>query len=172
MTTTSRTFFRWACAAFIATSIAGCTGTTSVQSTHPLIAAVAGEGARVYFIRPDPGFRGVMDLPVVISLGETELLKLAKGEYTLLPLASGTFQMKVEGYTVAGTPNTMTQVSTSTEVAFSKGETQYLVIELVPRGGLDGSVFLPVQVPREHALEAARELTPVGLAIDEPLSQR
>jgi len=113
-----------------------------------------------------------MDMPVVISLGGTELLELAKAEYTLLPLASGTFQMQVEGYTVAGTSNSMTPISTSTQVAYSKGEAQYLVVELVSRGGLSGSVFVPVRVPREHALDAARELTPVGLAIDEPLSRR
>jgi hypothetical protein len=140
------------------------------------MAADGVEGAKVYFLRPDPGFRGVMDMPVDISLGEQELLELAKGEYTLLRLASGTFLMTVDGYTVAGTSNTMTLVSTSTQVDFTKGETHYLVIEMVPRRGpeglLSGSEFVPVPVPRERAIDAAGELTPVGLAVDEPLSRR
>lgn len=171
MTTIYRHFLR-ACVPLVVASVAGCGGSTSVHPTHPLIAAGgAVERTKVYFIRPDPGFRGVMDMPVTISLGGAELLTLAKGQYTLIPLASGSAEMKVESYTVAGPSNRMTPVSTTTQLTFSPRGTQYLVFELVPRGWLAGSVFLPHQVSRDRALDTVRGLTPVGMAIDEPISK-
>ena len=110
-------------------------------------------------------------MPVTISVAGTELLKLAKGQYTLIPLAAGSAELKVESYTVAGPTNTMTPVSTTTQLTFSAGGTHHLVFLLVPRGGLAGSVFLPQQVSRDRALEAVQVLTPVGAAIVEPISR-
>jgi len=179
MTAVLRKFLRRVWMPLVVTSVVGCVGKTSVEATHPLIAAdAAGENAKVYFLRPDPGFRGVMDMPVTISLGGTKLLKLAKGQYTLLPLASGTFEITVNSYTVAGQSNAMTPVSTTTELTFPPRTTHYLLFELVPRqlepfgGGNPGSEVRPREVSRESALEVAQALTPVGMAIDEPISQR
>jgi hypothetical protein len=135
------------------------------------------ESARVYFLRPDIGFRGVMDLPLTISLAGKELLTLAKGQYILVPLAPGSAEMKVESYTVAGNPGAMTLVSTTRTLTFSAGETHYLLFELVPRigfqlvGPMGGSEFVPSQLSREGALRAVRGLTPVGMAVDAPISK-
>jgi hypothetical protein len=68
-----------------------------------------------------------MDMPVNIILGGVKLLTLAKGQYTLLPLAPGTFEMEVNSFTVN-----------------------------------ESCAMTPV----------SSELTPVGLAIDEPILQR
>ena len=127
------------------------------------------DGAKVYFIRPDPGFRGVMDRPLAISLEGTEILALAKGQYTLLLLKPGTSQMKLDFHTVVGPSNTMTPVSTTTPLTLSPGATQYLVFDLVARGLGAGSAFVPRQVTRDRALEVVRELSPVGMAVREPL---
>ena len=152
--------------------LGGCAGTTAVQSTHPLLARQgATDSARVYIIRPDPGFRGVMDMPVTISLGGSELLTLAKGQYTLMHLTATTADLKAESHTVVGTTNTMTKVSSNTLMTFSAGATHYLVFELVPRGGLAGSAYLPRPVSREGALEAVQGLTPVGVAAAEPIAK-
>lgn len=172
MTTLYRDFLQCACTALVVASITGCAGSTSVQSTHPLIATGAVvERAKVYFIRPDLGFRGVMDMSLTISFEGAELLTLAKGQYTLIPLASGSADMKVESYTVVGPSNTMTPVSTTTQLTFSPGGTYYLVFELIPRGGLEGSVFVPNEVSRDRALDTVRGLRPVGMAIDDPISK-
>jgi hypothetical protein len=112
-----------------------------------------------------------MDMPVTITLAGKELLVLAKGQYTLIPLAAGSVDMRVESYTVVGPANAMTPVSTITQFTFSAGRTHYLIFELVPRGVLAGSVFLPRQVLRDHALNSVQRLTPVGAAIDEPISK-
>lgn len=158
------------CAALAAAMLAGCVGTTSIQKTHPLIATGATlEKTRVYFIRPDPGFQGVMDFPLTVVLGGTELMKLAKNTYTLLTLESGRVAMKLEYYAVAGPSNRMTSVSTTAEADFAPGRTDYLVFERVDRGFLSGPSFVPRQVSRERALDLAQGLLPVGAAIAEPL---
>jgi hypothetical protein len=118
-----------------------------------------------------------MDLPLTISLAGKELLTLAKGQYILVPLAPGSAEMKVESYTVAGNPGAMTLVSTTRTLTFFAGETHYLMFELVPRigfqliGPMGGSEFVPSQLSREGALRAVRGLTPVGMAVDAPISK-
>lgn len=150
--------------------LSGCAGTTSVQQSHPLFAtAGSSDGARVYFLRPDPGFRGVMDKPLAISLDGAEVLALAKGQYTLLLLKPGTAQMKLDFHTVAGPSNTMTPVSSTFPLTLSPGGAQYLVFDLVPRGLGSGTTFIPRQVPRDRAIEVGKALIPVGAAIREPL---
>jgi hypothetical protein len=159
------------CAALAAlAALAGCAGVTSIQKTHPLIATGATlEKTRVYFMRPDPGFQGVMDFPLAVVLGGTELMKLAKGSYTLLTLESGSAALKLEYYAVAGPSNRMTSVSTTAQLHLAPGRTEYLVFELVSRGAPSGPSFVPRQVSRERALDLAQGLLPVGGAIADPL---
>jgi hypothetical protein len=102
-----------------------------------------------------------MDMSVTISVGGKELLTLAKGQYT-----------------VAGNPGAMALVSSTTSLAFSAGETHYLLFELVPRrpfrlepGPVGGSEFVPRPISKDDALRAVRRLTPVGMAVDEPISK-
>jgi hypothetical protein len=166
------THWRRFCALLALAAFAGCAGTTSVQKTHPLIATAATlERTRVYFIRPDPGFQGVMDFPLTIKLGGTELMKLAKDTYTLLTLESGSAVMRLEYYAVAGPSNRMTSVSTTAQVSFAPGRTEYLVFELVSRDAPSGPAFVPRKVSRERALEIAQGLLPVGGAIADPLTR-
>ena len=110
MTTICHKCFRWATVLLVVALVAGCTGTTKVQPDHPLIGETT-ESAKVYFIRPKSGFKGVADLPLTISLDGKKLLALSKGQYTLLSLASGTFEMKVDSFTVMGN-GAMTSAST------------------------------------------------------------
>ncbi|MGE3162977.1 MAG: hypothetical protein AB7K53_13180 [Burkholderiales bacterium] len=161
---------KWLPVVLVVAWLSGCAGTTSVQQSHPLMASAGTpDGAKVYFLRPDPGFRGVMDKPLTISLGGSEILALAKGQYTLLLLKPGTSQMKLDFHTVAGPSNTMTPVSATFPLTLSPGGTQYLVFDLVPRGLGAGSTFIPRQVPRDRAIELAKGLSAVGAAVGEPL---
>ena len=108
-------------------------------------------------------------MPVTIILAGAELLSLAKGQYTLLSLKPGGAEMKVNSYTVAGLSNTMTPVTTTTQLTFSPGTTQYLVFDLVPRGTLAGSVFVPRTTSRDRAVQTVRGLDPIGAAVREPI---
>lgn len=162
------------CALVLATALlSACVGTTEIQENHPVIAtASATQQTRVYFLRPDPGFRGVMDWPLKISVNGEELLSLAKGEYVLLPLKSGDVEMKLDSYTVTGPNNAMTPVSNAGPVTLPAGSMLYLIFDIVLRDPLDvsaGSFFAPRSVSREQALETARGLSPVGMAAREPI---
>jgi hypothetical protein len=167
---------RWLSILVALVSAGGCVGSTVIQPSHPLIAREGATGtAKVYFIRPDPGFRGVMDRPVSISLAGAELLMLAKGQYTLIQLAAGATEVKADSYTVDGR-GSLTKASSNTHLSFSAGVTHYLVFELVPRpypllGPHEGSMFIPFQVSRDRALNAVQGLTPVGLAVAEPIAR-
>lgn len=170
---------RWLFVFVVLVFAGGCVGSTVIQPDHPLIAREgATETAKVYFIRPDPGsFYGVMNMPVSISLAGKALLKLAKGEYTLVQLAAGTTELKADSYTVIG--SNMAKVSSNTQLSFSAGETHYLVFEMVPREVKvfppepfpPGFVFLPRQVSRDRALDAVQGLTPVGAAVAKPIAR-
>ena len=155
----------------VATScLASCTGTTSIQEGHPLLAAVdAPNIAKVYFLRPDPGFRGVMDRPLKIRCDDQDLLALAKGQYTLLALKPGVTQMSLSFFTVVGPLNTLTPRSTTTTLTLSSGTTKYLVFELAPGGISGGSTFIAKESSRDFARKIAKDLSPVGLAISTPL---
>lgn len=157
--------FRWAMLFLTVVLVTGCVGTTKVQPNHPLMGATA-ESTRVYFIRPKTGFRGVADLPLTISLDGKKLLKLSKGQYTLLSLASGTFEMKVESYTVLAN-GAMTSASTRVPVTFSNGQTQYLTFDLMA----GGYTYAPFTLSKERAVEAVQQLTPIGMAVKEPITQ-
>jgi hypothetical protein len=112
-----------------------------------------------------------MDMPVTISVGGTELLKLVKGQYTLLQLASGTFETKISSFTVDQS-SAMSPRLTLGELALAPQRTYYFLFQLAPSqnpGG--GSIFIPIEVSQERAFEVARELTPVEVAIHEPILQ-
>jgi hypothetical protein len=151
-------------------SLAGCAGSTVVQSNHPMVAKEgATETATVYFMRRDPGFYGVMNMPVSISVGGAELLRLAKGQYTLVRLVPGAVTLKADSFTVVA-GGSMTKVSTDTPLSFSKGAAQYVVLEM-RTSYPEGSVFFPRVVSRNQALVLVEGLIPVGAAVAEPISK-
>jgi len=166
MTTICHKCFRWATVPLIVALVAGCAGTTKVQPDHPLIGETI-QSAKVYFIRPKSGFKGVADLPLTISLDGKKLLALSKGQYTLLSLASGTFEMKVDSFTVMAN-GAMTSASTKAPVTFSKGQTQYVAFDIIS----GGYTFAPFTLSKEQAVEAVQKLAPVGMAVKEPITQR
>ena len=155
---------RWATVPLVVALVAGCAGTTKVEPSHPLMSATV-ESTKVYFIRQKSGFKGVADLPLTISLDGKKLLALSKGQYILLSLASGTYEMKVDSYTVMGN-GAMTSVSTKAPVTFSKGQTQYVAFDMIA----GGYTFAPFTLSKERAVEAAQKLTPIGMAVKEPIT--
>jgi hypothetical protein len=157
--------FRWAMVSLAVALVAGCVGTTKVEPSHPLMGATV-ESTRVYFIRPKSGFRGVADRPLTITLDGKKLLALSKGQYTLLALASGTFEMKVDSYTVMAN-GAMTSASTKVPVTFSKGQTQYLTFDIIS----GGYTYAPFTLSKERAVEVVQQLTPIGMAVKEPITQ-
>jgi len=164
MTTIYQNCLRWATVSLVVALVAGCAGTTKVEPSHPLMSATV-ESTKVYFIRHKSGFKGVADLPLTISLDGKKLLALSKGQYTLLSLASGTYEMKVDSFTVMAN-GAMTSASTKAPVTFSKGQTQYVAFDIMA----GGYTFAPFTLSKEQAVEAVQKLTPVGMAVKEPIT--
>jgi hypothetical protein len=142
---------------------------TVVNKDHPQLAVGASDAvASVYFIRQKDGFYGVTGMAVSIRLGKDELLKLAKGQYTLVRLKPWEGEMVVKSWAVTGSNNSMTKVEVKRHFAFEGGHEYY--VALVPnRGGLDGDSCLPVPIDHEQGAQLAARLKAVGDAVETPL---
>jgi len=77
--------------------------------------------------------------------------------------------MVIESYTTTG--SALSSASSSTWIAFPPGQTAYLMLELVSRGPGFGAVVRPSAVSRDKAIEVVRQLVPVGMAVEQPISQ-
>lgn len=151
--------------------VAGC-GTTATQESHPLLAQSSdGNIAKVYFLRPDPGFVGVMGNAFKISLSGQELLTLAKGEYTLVYLRPYSGDVEVESSTVVnrGGLNTQVTVQESQQFIFDESKTYFITFREIRRGVMQGSSYRPYGITKDAARSLASELEPVGRAATSPL---
>jgi len=152
---------------FLVAAINGC-GTTAIKESHPLLAnSSVGNIAKVYFIRPDPGFRGVMGNAITISLGGQELLTIAKGEYTLVYLKYYSGDVTVESSTVVnrGGMNTQVTVKESLPFKFDESKTYYITFKEYQRGMMQGTSYIPFSITEDVARNLASKLNPIGKAI-------
>src|SRR5262245_28742562 len=87
----------------------------TVATSHPSLAPTGdGNAAKVYFLRPDIGYTGVMQMAFTLSLDDKELLTLATGEYALAYLKPVSGTVTVESWTVPqGSGGAMTKVKES-----------------------------------------------------------
>jgi len=143
-------------------------GTTEIKKSHPLLASSTDRNiARVYFIRPDPGFVGVMGNAFTIYLSDKELLTIAKGEYTMVNLKPFSGAVTVESSTVVNVSgmNTQIKVNESLPFKFEEGQTYYITFEEYQRGMMQGVSYIPRSITEDSARNLARKLKPIGNAI-------
>jgi len=125
--------------------VAGCT-TTAINESHSLLANSSdGNIAKVYFIRPDSGDRGVMGNAFNIYLSGKKLLTIANGEYTLVYLKYYSGDVIVESYTVInrGGRNTQVLVKESQPFKFEESKTYYVTFKEYERGMRQGTSYIP-----------------------------
>lgn len=149
----------------------GCTATRVVGS-HPLVAAAAGgASATVYFLRPEPERRmGFADNPVTIELNQERLMKLGRGEYTVVHLVPRVSVFTLRNLTEAGPHWSIKELERQYRFEFEPGQTYYLVISAVD-GEFRGIHFLAQSVDAMKAREVAARLRPVGDARSAQLSK-
>jgi hypothetical protein len=175
-------------------AVLGCTGTTRVHRQHHLWsdeqAAIS-----IYLLRPEHRFMGVTGRPVSVDLEGEEIADLARGQYTLVRLVPGTYEMIVGNWTVVGPDNAMVRAKTPYEVGLTGPDPAYLVFVPEDRSlwesflatagwaefpvfpGLSISVeylrpprgFIVEAVDSETALAIAADLEPIGEAREAPL---
>jgi len=144
---------------------------TVVNEDHPLLATEAsGAVASVYFIRQKASFRGVMGAAVSIRMAQDELLKVAKGQYTLVRLKPWEGLVVVRSWSLVGSRNTMTKVEEQRRFSFEAGKQYWVLVQANSRSAYEGDSFVPVSIDRERAAQLAADLTAVGAAVGTPLS--
>lgn len=150
--------------------LAGCSS-SRINYGHPLIKeGPASQLARVYFIRPrTERYMGPADNRITVEADRFHLMKIAKGEYTLLSLVPGDVWITVTNLTLWGPDFAMKEMTHSRQFHFQPGETYYLVFDIVD-GEFRGAFFVPRLVDAPAARELSRHLRPVGMARSMPLS--
>jgi hypothetical protein len=152
--------------AFALPFLSSCGSTTVVTSHTSLAPASDGNAAKVYFLRPDIGYTGVMRMAFTLSLDDKELLTLALGDYALAYLKPYSGPLKVESWAVP-TAGTMTKVRQFGHFSFEAGQTYYLAFD--PQES--GTSFSPILITAREAAGTAGRTTPVGKALQEPVPQ-
>jgi len=152
------------------TNLTGC-ASTLVQSSHPLIQAnSSAPHASVYFIRPGTErTMGVADNVLSVTLDQRPLLKLVKGEYTLVDLKPGQVTATITSMTSWGPQSKIKEISRSRDFTFADGETYFIIISPVD-GEFRGVFFLPEPVDILTAKEISKHLRAVGKAKRAPIT--
>lgn len=163
-----------------ALSLLSACGTTTAVTSHPSLAETGdGNTAKVYFLRPDIGYTGVMRLAFTLSLDDKELLTLATGEYALAYLKPASGTVTVESWTVPqGSRGAMTKVKESRRFLFEAGKSYYLAFgprTNLPQSPLQqqrgGTSFAPVLITDAEAKGTADRTRPAGSALQDPIPQ-
>ena len=139
-----------------------------MSTSHTSLASANdGNAAKVYFLRPEIGYTGVLRLAFTLSLDDRELLTLALGDYALAYLKPYSGPMKVESY--AATGGNMTKVQQFGYFSFESGQTYY--VAFAPQQSGASFSFSPMLITAREAAGTAGRTTPVGQALQEPIPQ-
>jgi hypothetical protein len=149
---------------------------TRVDWSHPLVSSDA-QSARVYFIRPfTERYMDIADNTISVEADRAELLRLAKGEYTLVHMRPGTVFLGARSRTTWGPTETHYNVNTrahkikdmthSQPFAFEPGETYFVVFTPVD-GEFRGIYYEMVAVDLARARELSAHLGTTGVSRSE-----
>lgn len=140
-------------------------GSTSVNKKHLLIETNQDKpAANVYFIRPFTyRERGIADNPVKIELNRKTLIKLGKGEYTLIRLKTSDATITTRSYSMFTNKLLPVEMKRSANMTFTEGETYYIHIRQVNEE-FRGVYYLPELVGPKTAKRLAAGLSATGAA--------
>jgi len=139
--------------AWLLAALAGCA--TTINKAHPMIVTQPDvAAANMYFIRPMTyRERGVADNPVGVEFNGMELLKLGKGEYTLLRLRPEKVLLKTRNQTAFTNKNEYVEMTRELRLELAPGKTYFIHIRQVNEE-FRGVYYVPLLVD----LKAAKEL--------------
>ena len=135
---------------------------TEVIGSNPFI--TGDRGASVYFIRPfTERAMGAADNIITVDINDTELLKIDKGEYTLVNLKP-TENAVITAYnlTAWGSPDRdLKTMSKSRQFTFIEGRTYFINLDMVD-GEFRGVHYVPTSIDLETARKLTKRMRPVG----------
>lgn len=148
----------------VSLGLSACTA-TRVAGDHPLVSGGAGgPSATVYFLRPEPERRmGFADNPVTIELNQDRLMKLGRGEYTVVQLAPRESTFTLRNLTEAGPNWNVKELERQYRFELAPGQTYYLVVRAID-GEFRGIHFVAESVDSGTARQVAATLRPAGAA--------
>ena len=138
--------------AWLLTALAGCS--TTINKTHPIIVTQPDvAAANVYFIRPlTSGEHGMADKPVRVEFNDTELLKIGKGEYTLLRVRPEKILLKTRNLSAFTNKNEYVEMTRELRLELAPGQTYFIHIQQVNEE-FRGIHYVPLLVDLKTAKE-------------------
>jgi len=154
--------------AWLFTALAGCA--TTINKTHPMIVTQPDiAAAQVYFIRPlTYRERGIADKPVRIEFNGTELLKIGKGEYTLLRIRPEKVLLKTRNLTPFTNLNEYVEMTRELRLELAPGKTYFIHIQQVDEE-FRGIYYVPLLVDLKTAKGLIIDSRPTDAARRAPL---
>jgi len=139
--------------------LAGCA--TSINKEHPMIVTQPDvAAANIYFIRPMTyRERGIADNPVVIEFNGMELLKLGKGEYTLLRVRPEKILLKTRNRTLFTNKDEPVEMTRELRMELAPGKTYFIHIRQVNEE-FRGVYYVPMPVDLKTAKELILDAGP------------
>lgn len=155
----------------LAVVLGGCAG-TRLDKSHPLVTRDAAEpAAKVYFIRPfTDRYLGFADNIITIEAERAELMRLVKGEYTLVSLKPGNIRLSVRNDTSFGAEFNHKELTRSVQFTFEAGQTYFLVLKPFD-GEFRGVHFAMETIDVTRARELSKHLRVIGPARSAPISK-
>lgn len=157
--------------ALLVTLFTACS-TTEINSRNTLIqhdSTAKSEYAKVYFIRPNTEhMQGFPDNPLNVLINGQELMKLGKGEYTLVYLKPHEITVTLENLTQTRGRWEVETVKQSRTFDFEAGQIYFLVTQPVD-GEFRGVHFRPELRLAADAKVISKRLKAVGQAKQEPI---
>lgn len=149
--------------------LAGCAG-TRIDASHPLLTDEAA-AAKVYFIRPyTERYMGFADNAITVEADRMPLLRLVKGEYTLVHVRPGPVFLTVHSDTSWGHSHHIREMTRSRRFDFAPGETYFVSFQPFD-GEFRGVHFEMRDVDLPRARELSRHLRVVGGARSAPIDR-
>ena len=145
---------------------------SKVDGTHGLIQAEQNRPhATVYFIRPKTEHAaGYADNLLAVELDGEGLMKLGKGEYTMVYLKPRDVTITLRNLTQVRGRWEVAEMKQSRQFDFKDGETYFIQTTMFD-GEFRGARFIPKALSLFDAKKAVRYLQPAGLARENPISK-
>lgn len=144
-------------------ALAGCE--TTINKIHPMIVTQPDvAAANVYFIRPVTyRERGIADNPVKIEFNGIELLKIGKGDYTLLRVRPEKVLLKTRNMTPFTNKNEYVEMTRELPLELAPGKTYFIHIRQVNEE-FRGIYYVPMLVDLKTAKELIIDARPTDAA--------
>ena len=156
----------------VAALLSACT-TTRIDQGHSLIQSDASASyANVYFIRPNTEHpQGFADNPLTVAVNGERLMRLGKGEYTLVRLKARDISVTMSNQAQTEGRWAVKEVQQTRDFTLEPGQTYYILAHSVD-GEFRGAAFVPESIALFDVKRIAYPLRAAGAAKSSPIYMR